>query len=94
MWFTLNGRRVYELKPETVIGRSRSCDIRLTLPDVSREHCLIRQHDGKLHIVDMGSRNGTHVNGKNVQETGPVPLSNGDEVRIGGFVLKVAVEVN
>lgn len=63
------------------IGRDEECDI--TLPDrqVSRLHARIHWQGDAYHLVDLGSKNGTHLNG---QEVGPAPaaLHDGDEIQI------------
>jgi pSer/pThr/pTyr-binding forkhead associated (FHA) protein len=72
----------------TIVGRREDCDLRIPLGDVSRKHCrLIRDGDG-IRIEDLGSSNGTYVNGQRVQEA---ILQPGDTVRVGPvlFVLQV-----
>ena len=51
---------------ELVIGRSSAATIQVDDPKVSREHARIVRRDGALQLVDLGSRNGTRVNGKTV----------------------------
>jgi len=51
------------LKPELVVGRRGSCDIRLDFENVSGKHCVLRLINGVWHVRDMGSTNGTSVNG-------------------------------
>lgn len=71
---------------EFVVGRGSNCE--LTLPDrqVSRNHAKVMLEDGKYRLHDMGSRNGTHVNGKQVE--GSVDLHDGDEIQIA-FAVKM-----
>jgi hypothetical protein len=62
------------------IGRSDECDIALPDRQVSRYHARVFwQGDGYL-VEDLGSKNGTHVNGQEVSE--PTPLHDGDELQI------------
>lgn len=68
------------------IGREGS-DINLADPEVSRRHATIRVEGGQLAIEDLGSTNGTFVNGDRVQ--GVQSLSEGDEVRLGNTVWRV-----
>lgn len=68
--------------PESVIGRSDYSTILIAHPSVSRVHATITLHDGVTQIRDLGSRNGTFVNGTRIDET-PVPIDIGDNVRIG-----------
>jgi len=64
----------------TVIGRRSSCDLQVPLSAVSRKHCQISQVDGQLKLRDLGSRNGTYLNGERVSEA---MIKGGDSVRIG-----------
>lgn len=62
------------------IGRSEECDIVLPDRQVSRYHAQITWRGDHYHVEDLGSKNGTHVNGQEV--TGPVELNDGDEIQI------------
>jgi pSer/pThr/pTyr-binding forkhead associated (FHA) protein len=63
----LDGGQTIELvKDVTVIGRKEFCDVRLDDPSVSKVHILIAKSDGLLLFRDMGSTNGTKVNGQRV----------------------------
>lgn len=66
--------------PVTVIGRSSSCDLRIPLMSVSKKHCQLTYDDGMVRIRDLGSKNGTHLNGKPVTEDVVKP---GDHIGIG-----------
>ncbi len=50
-------------KPEIVVGRRPSCDIRLDFENISGKHCLLRMVNGVWNVKDLGSTNGTTVNG-------------------------------
>lgn len=56
---------------------------------ISRRHALIRRVGDRLEIFDLGSKNGTKVNGKPVSPDQPVKLSNGDEISIGRMTLRL-----
>jgi hypothetical protein len=64
----------------TVIGRSSGCDIVVDDPNVSRRHAEIRRLGEGYSLVDLGSTNGTEVNGQRVGETS---LMNGDVIGVG-----------
>jgi hypothetical protein len=66
--------------PITVIGRSSDCDIVLGDPNVSRRHAEVRRMGRGYSLVDLGSTNGTEVNGQRVTETS---LMNGDVIGVG-----------
>jgi DNA-binding NtrC family response regulator len=73
----------------TVIGRDASADIVLPVTAVSRRHAEITKQAGEFVVRDLGSRNGTLVNGHPVSEDTLEPL---DELRIGDAVLKLVAE--
>jgi len=53
-------------KPELIIGRRPSCDIRLDFENISGKHCGLRLINGVWMVRDMGSTNGTTVNGSRI----------------------------
>jgi pSer/pThr/pTyr-binding forkhead associated (FHA) protein len=62
-----------------LVGRHRWCDVRIASPRVSRRHCCLALiHDGVL-VRDLGSTNGTRINGRRVEED---VLRPGDELSI------------
>jgi pSer/pThr/pTyr-binding forkhead associated (FHA) protein len=73
-------------RPENLVGRHSRCQLRLRLPDVSREHCRIIFRDGAWHVQDNGSMNGVYVNNEKVNERELKPF---DRLTIGGFTLVV-----
>lgn len=69
----------------TSIGRSPDTDVFLDDVTVSRTHAVFeRRDDGSWFVRDLGSLNGTYVNGEQVDET---KLTTGDEVQVGKFKL-------
>jgi len=72
----------------TVIGRRRDCTLRIPVVTVSKKHCRLYYEDGQMRIRDLGSKNGTLLNGKRVEETVIEP---GDNIKIGPlkFVLQI-----
>jgi hypothetical protein len=64
----------------TTIGRSSDCEIVLADPNVSRKHAEIRHIGEGYSLIDLGSTNGTEVNGQRVAETA---LMNGDVISVG-----------
>ena len=65
---------------EMLVGRGNDCDIVLPERQVSRHHLKILHDTDGYTLQDLGSKNGTHLNGKQVQ--GSVPLQDGDEIQI------------
>lgn len=84
-------RRRFDLSGDTtIIGRREDCDLRIPLGDVSRRHCsLMHGSGGELRLQDLGSSNGTYVNGHRVQES---PLLAGDFIQIGSLKFLVQVD--
>jgi DNA-binding response OmpR family regulator len=75
----LDGQR-WMLQDSILIGRDANCDVPIVNRQVSRRHArLTRASEGVL-LEDLGSKNGTHRNGKSV--TGPVLLKDGDVIQI------------
>jgi len=74
----------------TVIGRRRDCDLYIPLKTVSRRHCELSQNSEGLKLRDLGSRNGTFLNGKRVEEE--VPVNPGDYVQIGPLTFQVQID--
>ncbi len=73
---------------EFVFGRGPECHVRPNSELVSRQHCLLKvQNDGALLIRDLGSANGTLVNGARL--LGERPLQIGDTLQVGPVVLQV-----
>jgi hypothetical protein len=83
---TVDGRAVPVTADRVVVGRSRECDVRLEDGNVSRRHAeLGRGDDAVWSIVDLGSTNGTEVNGRRI--TRRTSLEDGDRIVIGGTEL-------
>jgi serine phosphatase RsbU (regulator of sigma subunit) len=80
----------YPLAPErTLIGRDVEVDIQLASKTVSRQHCQILSADGSYYIEDLGSRNGTYLNGRRVVRR--MALSPRDLLKIGEFSFELSL---
>ncbi|QOJ13564.1 MAG: FHA domain-containing protein [Planctomycetia bacterium] len=74
-------RRNFPLRGRSVtIGRAPECTLRIPLRDVSRRHCELQLGADTLTVKDLGSSNGTYVNGRRVAE---LVLSAGDVIEVG-----------
>ena len=73
----------------TVVGRREDCDLRIPLGEVSRKHCRILRDGDSLKLEDLGSSNGTFLNGSRVQEA---ILSPGDTIQVGPVVFVLQID--
>jgi predicted component of type VI protein secretion system len=73
-----------------LIGRADDCDVRPLGEEVSRRHCLLEMDGENLTVKDLGSRNGTTVNGTVI--TARVVVADGDIVRVGPLELRVSCD--
>ncbi|HEX2162915.1 MAG TPA: FHA domain-containing protein, partial [Thermoanaerobaculia bacterium] len=81
-WFlTLGARRIELPAGEHVVGRSRDCDVVVRDATVSRAHALVAVGRGRVTVQDLGSSNGTLVNGQAVRAE--TQLAEGDQLRLG-----------
>jgi len=72
-----------------LIGREKDCHLRPDNDLVSRHHCVLRMDEYVLRVRDLGSRNGTFVNGQKIK--GDVVLRDGDKLFVGDLALEVRV---
>ena len=85
----LSSEQSHTLMPVTSLGRASSNVIALPDPAVSLEHALITRRDGVWWLEDLHSRNGTHLNGHQL-ETAAV-ITSGDIVSIGHSRFKIHI---
>jgi adenylate cyclase len=78
---TAEGQQAIELRPVNSLGRHPNNSIQLLDKIVSKEHCILEQREGGFILRDLGSLNGTYVNGDRVR--GEMPLRHGDEIALG-----------
>ncbi|MDQ6836420.1 MAG: FHA domain-containing protein [Actinomycetota bacterium] len=76
-----DGRRVVVGSSGATMGRSRQCDVMIDDPNVSRTHAEVRPRGGSWVLNDLGSTNGSRLNGRRVQ--GSEVLKPGDEIELG-----------
>ena len=81
----LQAGSTYDLQtPVTLLGRGTDCDLRLVDTGVSRHHAELRVEDSQVVLVDLGSTNGTLVNGQPVRR---VALTDGTSITLGRTTL-------
>lgn len=80
--------RAFPLKDEdNRLGRLPENQVTLTSPRVSRRHAAIRRTDEGIVLVDVGSTNGSRLNGEDLRARVPVPLSPGDRIQLADELL-------
>jgi hypothetical protein len=86
----LDGKRLVVGPTGVTLGRSRQCDVVLSDPNVSRQHAEIRPRGGGWMLNDLGSTNGSTLNGRRID--GPEMLKRGDEIEVGTSVMRFELE--
>ena len=82
------GRTIAIKRNTLLIGRAEECDVRPLSEEVSRRHCAVHVGPAEVWVEDLGSRNGTFVNGTKI--TGKTQVKDGDIIRVGSLELKVS----
>jgi hypothetical protein len=86
----VDGKRLVVGPAGVTIGRSRQCDVVLNDPNVSRQHAEIRPRGGSWVLTDLGSTNGSTLNGRRIE--GPEVVRPGDEIEIGTSSIQFELE--
>ena len=82
------GRSIAIKRNQLLIGRAEECDVRPLSEEVSRRHCAVHTGPAEVWVEDLGSRNGTFVNGEKI--AGKIRVKDGDIIRVGSLELKVS----
>ncbi|BBB32095.1 signal transduction protein [Thermotomaculum hydrothermale] len=69
-----------EERKKVFVGRGSECDIVINNPSLSRKHCVVKNENGKIIIEDLGSTNGTFINGNRIKKQ---ELESGERVFLG-----------
>src|SRR5271165_1897553 len=79
----LDGGSLIDISKElTLVGRKEDCDLRIDHKSISKLHCVLVKTDGLLLVRDLGSTNGTRVNGQRVRRAALLP---NDKLTIAGL---------
>lgn len=88
----INGNALIRAAEGQMIGRAaQDAHYMLNLEHVSRRHCQLRIADGEILVKDLGSANGTGLNGAELKPQQEMPIADGDELRIGALTLRVII---
>jgi Protein of unknown function (DUF3662)/FHA domain len=86
----MDGKRLIVGAGGVTMGRSRQCEVMVDDPNVSRQHAEIRPRGGSWVVTDLGSTNGSRLNGRRLEQ--PTVLKPGDEIELGTTTLTFALE--
>jgi pSer/pThr/pTyr-binding forkhead associated (FHA) protein len=84
------GKALLFPRGEFVFGRGTECHIRPNSSWVSRQHCLLRVAEEEVRLRDLGSTNGTLING--IRLIGERLLTHGDQIQIGPLVFELRID--
>jgi predicted component of type VI protein secretion system len=85
-----DNREIRIAVPEFIIGRGDEAHLKPSSDLISRLHCSVKVGEGKVIVQDLGSRNGTFLNG--VQLNGPVEAKVGDILRVGRLQFELLID--
>jgi len=80
-----DGKRLVVGSGGVTLGRSRECEVVVDDPNVSRKHAELRPRGGSWVLTDLGSTNGSSVNGRRIDA--PTVVKPGDEIEVGSSVM-------
>lgn len=86
-----DGMQTYELRAGSllVVGRAPTSDIAIFDPTISRRHAEVQIDESGVHVRDLGSSNGTFLNGTRLEDGQPATVSGGDTIMFGKVAFKV-----
>jgi pSer/pThr/pTyr-binding forkhead associated (FHA) protein len=86
---TNKGKTILIAKPQYVVGRSEKCQLRLNHEAISRQHCAFLLSPDKIVLRDLGSRNGTLLNGEKINKQ--AEIKTGDRIQFGPLEFSVQI---
>lgn len=75
-------------RAELIIGRDVSCDIQVDEKSLSKRHAKVSNRGGEVIFVDLGSTNGTEIEGQRLDPNNPVVLENNQRIKAGNIIFK------
>ena len=85
-----DGREIKISVPEFIIGRGDKAHLRPSSDLISRQHCKISVRESTVTVEDMGSRNGSFLNGEPLTE--PKVVKSGDSIRVGRLQFEMVID--
>lgn len=83
-------QRAFAVSRARIIGREEDCDLRVPVAEVSREHCRVEPNaNGGLSVEDLGSSNGTYINGLLIEEA---EMAAGDVMKVGPAFMVLRID--
>src|SRR5690554_5183176 len=79
-------------QPQVKLGRGSQCEIRLPFPIVSSHHLTFFNEKGDYKVVDVGSTNGTYLNGVRLEPHVPAPIKSGNVLHILDMAIRIEIE--
>ncbi|MGD9935797.1 MAG: FHA domain-containing protein, partial [Dehalococcoidia bacterium] len=86
---TAGTEQEFTLGDSAGIGRSVENDLVLEAPNISRKHARLLRTDGSFELTDLGSANGTVVNGHEIDPRAPIRMAPGSRFNIGPYELEL-----
>jgi pSer/pThr/pTyr-binding forkhead associated (FHA) protein len=84
------GGKIFQLPAAiTIIGRRPDCDLCIPLKEISRRHCELELRSGLLKLRDLGSSNGTYLNGQKIEQE--AEINTGDTIKIGPITFSIQI---
>ena len=81
------GQSLFLIDSEIVLGRSPYCAILVDDPSVSRVHAALRRKGSEIELTDLGSSNGTYVNGRRILKSETVKVT--DQIHVGDVLVRL-----
>jgi len=89
-----NGPETFSNESESVlIGRSKKAQVKISMEGISREHLTLIAKNGELFVQDMGSANGTLLNGKKLPASTPQKFKPSDKIEIRGLPMHITAKL-
>ena len=82
----VNVEKAFASKSTIIFGRGTNADVTLDSLNISRQHSSISRNNGSFELKDLGSKNGTYVNGKKISSS---PITMGDFIQLGPYQIKL-----